>query len=830
MTDKIKLTAEQLEIGNAAIKEKYGEGYKLVENGNVIDPNGEIVVDASYSPTVSVGVEAYNESTAAGKDVFSEKNPKTSGVVEENGVLRATVAQGSLSDGQGADILSATQDESTGTFTVVLDNGAVLTGQKGKIDEHGNFNWLDENGGIMPVDKRMALAGINTPTGAGNTYVGMDGTTVGDTTKSDYVQGTGGTTYVGMEDTTVNDKSKTDYVQGTGSTTNVGMENTAVEDNSKIDIIDGSGKKTTVDMSNTEVKDTTLKGKPLRAADTPTDLDMQTKVKGGYNGQLISQSYAGGSSTQWTTDTTAKKGGSLIGSSNYVNTGGTYVPVSNIAYDPQIGGSKGQTSSYTTSDGTVIAWNVTAIRQVSEELKKVSENFTDAHDLCKSLVPKINEAWESNLAAEKFEEKLDLGLVRHFLEGSAALSVLSDLLTKIADIYEDCENRIKNGDYGVNYRVGERVGGQITWANEGFGVAQVIKTGSSVTDAEPVNRDNLTEIEKKTFPLGLPVGCTKRTRTVGDNSYTEYLDSNGNIIGIIDNSMTSVTNPKDVTNLGNTQPETMAQRWGAMYEKSSDSIEAVANGATRISQSDLTEKEIANLKKIYKNGVNADVEFYRAKDGTLFTAVRNALGQADKTQEDCREHYASQHGGNPEGYNNQTIGVTVYKVEDGYLDMIAEMSEERVRLAQSVRREERREDLENLKFDTTVDYAIAIEDTPEPTPVEPQNPYQGGGSGGGGYSGPPGNQQWTAYHMPDGTMKVQGADEAPPEGYIGSQNISAPTRPSSTDPGGYGGLQDRNGNPYQPDSSQGKCPPLAPQIENGKIVNQPQSGDSRNHK
>lgn len=337
--------------------------------------------------------------------------------------------------------------------------------------------------------------------------------------------------------------------------------------------------------------------------------------------------------------------------------------------NPVTTGSDG-TTTVKVSNTEVIAWNVSAMRSVAEKLKSVAANFHDAHERCAVLVPKINDAWDSTLAAEKFEEKLDLGLVRHFMEGHAALTALANLLDQCASVYEECEKRIKNGDYSTVTQ-GSVSGANYTYSAEGFYTVKQTATQKlgDLGDAIQIDRSKLSTAEQKAideyYALGLPVGAYKRV--CGGNKTTHYYDANGNEL------FTMTDDKLNFPAIANPSIE-LKDADGNIYTR------------TQINMGALTDAEIENFKKIFKNGVSGDVDFFRFTDSTGKTQLGVRIEGAD---------------GN----------LKWYSVQDGYLDDLAYEMDSST-MAQQIAEQEKRaaaRDDANKKFQSDLDAQVEKE-------------------------------------------------------------------------------------------------------------------------
>lgn len=139
-------------------------------------------------------------------------------------------------------------------------------------------------------------------------------------------------------------------------------------------------------------------------------------------------------------------------------------------------------------NGEIIAWNTTALQSAADTLKQIASNFENAHERCKTLVPKINEAWSSTDGSVAYNDKLNNGLVKHFEEGFEAMTALSQILTEVAAVYRECETRIANEDYGTNYGNGGNVVNQ-KYTDGGFNkvVSAIGNAGAAVASTNVVS-------------------------------------------------------------------------------------------------------------------------------------------------------------------------------------------------------------------------------------------------------------------------------------------------------------------------------------------------------
>ena len=139
-------------------------------------------------------------------------------------------------------------------------------------------------------------------------------------------------------------------------------------------------------------------------------------------------------------------------------------------------------------NGEIIAWNTTALQSAADTLKQIASNFENAHERCKTLVPKINEAWSSTDGSVAYNDKLNNGLVKHFEEGFEAMTALSQILTEVAAVYRECETRIANEDYGTNYGNGGNVVNQ-KYTDGGFNkvVSAIGNVGAAVASTNVVS-------------------------------------------------------------------------------------------------------------------------------------------------------------------------------------------------------------------------------------------------------------------------------------------------------------------------------------------------------
>lgn len=177
-------------------------------------------------------------------------------------------------------------------------------------------------------------------------------------------------------------------------------------------------------------------------------------------------------------------------------------------------------------NGEIIAWNTQALQSAADTLKQIASNFESAHEKCKTLVPKINDAWTSTNGSVAYNDKLNNGLVKHFEEGFEAMTALSRILSEVAETYRTCEQKIANEDYSTNYSGGGNTVNQ-KYTDGGFKTAgkttgAVAAKTTDTTDVNAISKSDAFDVAKTKVSTGakrVTTGTTKKVKkAVGDTT------------------------------------------------------------------------------------------------------------------------------------------------------------------------------------------------------------------------------------------------------------------------------------------------------------------------